>query len=158
MFYGNLKDSTIKDIWSNSDFKSLRDNFLKGNKDKLPNICKKLHLSKKRSMDTTLFLGKKCINLKIKIIYLSNMSKNVIDEVFSERDKRRYKSHQKGQYPVEESYNPKEKVTKYVKKIYSSPTVINLEMTEACNVKCRHCYNPWREEHAGRFNLDNKKN
>ena len=47
------------------------------------------------------------------------------------------------------------KITKYNKKIYSAPTVINLEMTEACNVKCRHCYNPWREEHAGKFNLDN---
>ena len=30
-------------------------------------------------------------------------------------------------------------------------------MTEACNVKCRHCSNPWRDEQAGKFNLDNKK-
>ncbi len=85
------------------------------------------------------------------------MNKNVIDKVFSERDKQRYKSHQKLEYPSEDNYAPKQKVTKYVKKIYSAPTVINLEMTEACNVKCRHCYNPWREEHAGKFNLDNKK-
>jgi len=76
-----------------------------------------------------------------------------IDKVFSERDKQRYKSHQKLEYPSEDNYAPKQKVTKYVKKIYSAPTVINLEMTEACNVKCRHCYNPWREEHAGKFNL-----
>ena len=47
----------------------------------------------------------------------------------------------------------KKKVTLYIKKVYSAPTTINLEMTEACNVKCRHCYNPWREEHAGKFNL-----
>ncbi len=85
------------------------------------------------------------------------MAKSVIDNIFSERDKERLKSHQKVEYPLEESYSPKTKITNYNKKIYSSPTVINLEMTEACNVKCRHCYNPWREEHAGKFNLDKKK-
>ena len=81
------------------------------------------------------------------------MSKNL----FSKIDKERYQSHQKCDYPEEEKYLPKEKVTKYKKKVYSAPTTINLEMTEACNVKCRHCYNPWREEHAGKFNLDKKK-
>ena len=35
-----VKSPLFKDIWSNSDFKSLRDNFLKGNKEKLQNICK----------------------------------------------------------------------------------------------------------------------
>lgn len=53
--------------------------------------------------------------------------------------------------------NVKNKVTSYKKNIYSSPTVINLEITEACNVKCLHCYNPWREEHAGRFSLENDR-
>lgn len=77
--------------------------------------------------------------------------------LFTEKDKERYKSHQKGFYPKEDSYTQKTKVTSYKKKIYSAPTTINLEMTEACNVKCRHCYNPWREEHAGKFNLDGKK-
>lgn len=40
------------------------------------------------------------------------------------------------------------------KRIFSAPTVVNLEITEACNVKCRHCYNPWRDESAGQFSLD----
>jgi len=79
------------------------------------------------------------------------------NNLFTERDKERYQSHQKGFYPSENEYSKKSKVTSYKKKIYSAPTTINLEMTEACNVKCRHCYNPWREEHAGKFNLDNKK-
>jgi len=30
-----------------------------------------------------------------------------------------------------------------------SPTVANLEITEICNVKCKHCYNPWRDESMG---------
>ncbi len=79
------------------------------------------------------------------------------NKLFSEKDKRKYQSHEKNYYPTEDNYKIKEKVTNYKKKIYSAPTVINLEMTEACNVKCRHCYNPWREEHAGKFNLDEKK-
>ena len=77
--------------------------------------------------------------------------------LFSEKDLKKFQSHEKGFYPSEEEYKSKEKITSYKKKIYSAPTVINLEMTEACNVKCRHCYNPWREEHAGKFNLDIKK-
>ncbi len=80
-----------------------------------------------------------------------------LKKLFTDRDLERYKTHEKGYYPPETSYKPKSKITKYKKKIYSAPTTINLEMTEACNVKCRHCYNPWREEHAGKFNLDTKK-
>jgi len=80
-----------------------------------------------------------------------------LNKLFTKKDLERYKSHEKGYYPPESNYNIKEKVTKYSKKVYSAPTTINLEMTEACNVKCTHCYNPWREEHAGKFNLDNKK-
>ena len=83
--------------------------------------------------------------------------KNLKNDLFTEIEKKRYKSHQKGFYPKDSEYSKKTKITSYKKKIYSAPTVINLEMTEACNVKCRHCYNPWREEHAGKFNLDNKK-
>ena len=85
------------------------------------------------------------------------MTTNIKSPLFSKLDKERYKSHQKSEYPSEDKYKPKDKVTKYIKKIYSAPTTINLEMTEACNVKCKHCYNPWRDEHAGKFNLDNKK-
>ena len=85
------------------------------------------------------------------------MDKKISNKLFSEKDNLRHKSHQKCDYPSESKYKPKEKVTRYKKKIYSSPTTINLEMTEACNVKCRHCYNPWRDEHAGKFNLDDKK-
>ena len=43
------------------------------------------------------------------------------------------------------------------KHIFSAPTTVNLEITEACNVKCRHCYNFWREESAGRYSLDREK-
>ena len=32
--------------------------------------------------------------------------------------------------------------------LFSSPTVINLEITDSCNEKCRHCYNFWREENS----------
>lgn len=35
-----------------------------------------------------------------------------------------------------------------------SPTVVNLEITEICNVKCKHCYNPWRDETMGINQLD----
>ena len=42
-------------------------------------------------------------------------------------------------------------------RIYSAPTCINLEITEACNIKCRHCYNPWREESAGSNSLTKEK-
>ena len=35
-----------------------------------------------------------------------------------------------------------------------SPTVVNLELTELCNVKCKHCYNPWRDVTMGDISLD----
>ncbi len=35
-----------------------------------------------------------------------------------------------------------------------APTVANLEITELCNVKCKHCYNPWRDETMGVNSLD----
>ena len=85
------------------------------------------------------------------------MDKNNWNNLFSDKDKERYKTYTKSFFPDEKKYKPLAKVTKYKKKIYSAPTVINLEMTEACNVKCKHCYNPWRDEHAGKFNLDDKK-
>ena len=31
-------------------------------------------------------------------------------------------------------------------RILTSPVMINLEITEACNLKCRHCYNFWRQD------------
>ena len=43
------------------------------------------------------------------------------------------------------------------KRVYSAPTSINLEITEACNFKCGHCYNPWREESFGVNSLTNEK-
>lgn len=36
-----------------------------------------------------------------------------------------------------------------MKRLFSAPTTVNLELTELCNVKCRHCYNFWRDESAG---------
>jgi radical SAM protein with 4Fe4S-binding SPASM domain len=38
--FGDIKKSSIKEIWNNSDFETLRKNLLSGNKDKLPEICK----------------------------------------------------------------------------------------------------------------------
>ncbi len=32
------------------------------------------------------------------------------------------------------------------KRIYSAPTTLNLEITNQCNMTCRHCYNFWRDE------------
>ena len=43
------------------------------------------------------------------------------------------------------------------KKYFSAPTTVNLELTELCNVKCRHCYNPWRDETMGEISLDEIK-
>ena len=43
------------------------------------------------------------------------------------------------------------------KKYFSAPTTVNLELTELCNVKCRHCYNPWRDESMGEISLDEIK-
>jgi len=40
---------------------------------------------------------------------------------------------------------------------YSAPTAINLEITEVCNFKCKHCYNPWRAESLGEVSLEKKK-
>ena len=43
------------------------------------------------------------------------------------------------------------------KRLFSSPTTVNLELTELCNVKCTHCYNPWRDESMGNFSIDENK-
>ncbi len=36
----------------------------------------------------------------------------------------------------------------YTRPFFSSPTVVNLELTDVCNETCRHCYNFWREDNA----------
>ena len=38
--FGNLNNSSIKEIWNNNDFTTLRKNLLSGEKDKLPEICR----------------------------------------------------------------------------------------------------------------------
>lgn len=40
---------------------------------------------------------------------------------------------------------------------FKAPTVINLEITDVCNVKCRHCYNFWREENSQTETLTKEK-
>ena len=42
-------------------------------------------------------------------------------------------------------------------KVYSAPTAVNVEITEVCNFKCGHCYNPWREESLGVNSLTKEK-
>lgn len=44
-----------------------------------------------------------------------------------------------------------------IKKVYTAPTCINLEITEVCNFKCTHCYNPWREESLGVHTLTKER-
>ena len=44
-----------------------------------------------------------------------------------------------------------------MKKLLSAPTAINLELTEICNVKCRHCYNFWRDESIGTVSITEEK-
>ena len=44
-----------------------------------------------------------------------------------------------------------------MKRLFSAPTTVNLELTEVCNVKCRHCYNFWRDESVGFVTLDQQK-
>ncbi len=39
------------------------------------------------------------------------------------------------------------------KRLLSAPIAVNLEITELCNVKCRHCYNFWRDESMGSVSL-----
>lgn len=44
-----------------------------------------------------------------------------------------------------------------MKRLFSAPTTLNLELTELCNAKCRHCYNFWRDESMGSISLDTEK-
>lgn len=43
------------------------------------------------------------------------------------------------------------------KRVLSSPVMMNLEITDACNIKCRHCYNFWREDSTSATNKLNKE-
>lgn len=44
-----------------------------------------------------------------------------------------------------------------MKRLLSAPTAVNLELTELCNVKCRHCYNFWRDDSMGGETLSLEK-
>jgi radical SAM protein with 4Fe4S-binding SPASM domain len=58
---------------------------------------------------------------------------------------------------INSSSQRKERVFKVPDRVYSAPTCVNLEITEVCNFKCRHCYNPWRAESSGVNSLTNEK-
>jgi len=60
-------------------------------------------------------------------------------------------------YPTINNQIGKRSNTGYVKRTYGAPTLINLEITEGCNFKCNHCYNPWREVTAGLNSLGRKE-
>ena len=45
---------------------------------------------------------------------------NFKNSIFTEKDKKRFKSHQKGFYPSEQTYKPKKKITKYEKSLFST--------------------------------------
>lgn len=38
-------------------------------------------------------------------------------------------------------------------RVLSAPTVVSLEITESCNVQCRHCYNFWRDQETKGLSL-----
>lgn len=40
-----------------------------------------------------------------------------------------------------------------MRKIFSAPTVINMEITDKCNAKCRHCYNFWRDDNSMSYSM-----
>ena len=53
---------------------------------------------------------------------------------------------------------PNDFFTHRKKRVLSSPIMMNLEITDACNIKCRHCYNFWREDSTSATNkLDTQK-
>ncbi len=40
-----------------------------------------------------------------------------------------------------------------MRKIFSAPTVINMEITDKCNAKCVHCYNFWRDDNSQYYSM-----
>ena len=57
--YGDLNNQTIKDIWANTDFESLRKNFLSKNINELPKICQSCDYPKKGQWSLPFFWEKK---------------------------------------------------------------------------------------------------
>ena len=61
--FGDLKKSSIKEIWGQQNFKQLRENLMSGNKEKLPKICQNCTYPKKGQWSLP-FFWEKTLNIK----------------------------------------------------------------------------------------------
>ena len=44
-----------------------------------------------------------------------------------------------------------------MKRVFKSPTTVNLVITDVCNASCTHCLNYWRDDDSRKIQLDRNK-